>query len=298
MSEMFDVISVGSATLDVLMKSSKFMIRGDNLCELYGSKTEVEMARVTVGGSGTNTAVSFARKELKTACIAEIGRDMAGKMVKLDLEKEKVVTEFLAEEEDEETAVAAILVAGNGERSAIVRRGASAMLEKNDFPWEIKTRWMHIGSLGGNLKLLKNLIKWAKNEGVRVSLNPGSLELKKRDRVLELLGEVEILFVNREEANKLFEGDEVKLSRVMVVTEGKRGGRLWLPDGKQVEFVGREVQMVDATGAGDAFASGFVSAILYGLDYKQAVEWGKKNAAEVVRYMGAKKGLLTLAEIK
>ncbi len=297
MSEMFDVITLGSATLDVLMKSDKFQVRGDRLCELYGEKMEVDEARVTIGGSGTNTAVSFARKELRTACVSEIGKDMAGKMVKMDLINENVSTEFLIEEEGEETAVATILVAGNGERSVVVDRGASAMLEKRDFPWSVKTRWLHIGSLGGNLKLLKKVLQWAEKAGIRVSLNPGSKEINQSDSLLKLLEKVEILFLNQEEAERLFGNNWVRLSRVMAITKGSEGGEVWLPD-KKIEFKGSKVKVVDATGAGDAFASGMVSAILYGLDYKEAIQWGKRNATSVLKYMGAKEGLLSLAEVK
>jgi len=297
------------------MKSDKFKVMSSSeveggvaICEVYGKKTEVEKAMVVSGGSGTNTAVSFARKELKTACICEVGEDLAGELVLRELERERVDGGYVVREKGEETAVAAILVAGEGERSVMVHRGASAMLEMRDFPWEMKTRWLHVGSLGGNMKLLKRIFKWAKKEGVRVSFNPGRGEIKEREKVLKLLSMVEVLFVNRGEATKLFglsfEREDVWRNehcpigpRVTVITNGKNGGKMCV-EGECVFWTGSKVKVVDTTGAGDAFASGFVSAVLYGLSYKQAIEWGRRNAASVVQYMGAKRGLLTLAEIK
>jgi sugar/nucleoside kinase (ribokinase family) len=63
-------------------------------------------------------------------------------------------------------------------------------------------------------------------------------------------------------------------------------------------FEGAKIKhVVDTTGAGDAFASGMVSGVLYGKSYEQAVDWGIKNATGVLKYIGAKKGLLSLAEI-
>ncbi|MFZ2199795.1 MAG: PfkB family carbohydrate kinase, partial [Microgenomates group bacterium] len=56
-------------------------------------------------------------------------------------------------------------------------------------------------------------------------------------------------------------------------------------------------QVVDTTGAGDAFASGMVAGVLYGKSYDQAVSWGVKNATSVLKYIGAKRGLLKLGEI-
>ncbi len=308
MSEMFDVVTVGSATLDVLVKSDQLKIKAGNLCEVYGGKMEAGEAKVVVGGSATNTGVSFARKELKVACVSEIGKDLAGKIVRMELKDEGVVTDYLVEEEGEETAIAAILIAKSGERSVVVHRGASSRLEIKDFPWKIKTRWLHIGSLGGNLRLLKKLLEWTKKEKIRVSFNPGNDEIKEREKVLKWLDKVEVLLVNRDEAKRLFElsfdqeevwrGEHCPVGpKVTVITDGARGGKLCF-EGKCQFWQGERVKVVDTTGAGDAFASGFVSALLYGLSYEKAVEWGKKNAGSVVRYMGAKEGLLRLGEIR
>ena len=55
--------------------------------------------------------------------------------------------------------------------------------------------------------------------------------------------------------------------------------------------------MVDSTGAGDAFGSGFVAGLMLGKPIEEAVEWGKKQAASVVEHIGAKKGLLTRDQI-
>jgi sugar/nucleoside kinase (ribokinase family) len=58
-----------------------------------------------------------------------------------------------------------------------------------------------------------------------------------------------------------------------------------------------QVVAVEETGAGDGFGSGVVAALMAGKDMHEAVEWGKRQAASVVSYMGAKKGLLTLDAI-
>jgi len=78
----YDVVTVGGATLDIFMKSDKFRVvksgqvpGGVAICEVYGGKMEVEEVMITSGGGGTNAAVSFAKKELKTACVIEMGND-------------------------------------------------------------------------------------------------------------------------------------------------------------------------------------------------------------------------------
>ena len=313
----YDVVTIGSATLDIFMRSDKFKVissgevkGGLAMCEVYGGKMEVEEVEIVSGGGATNVAVSLARKDLKTACICEMGNDPQALIVHQDLEAAQVDTRFLVQEPDETTAVSVILIADDGGRSIMVHRGASAMLSKRDLPFEeIEARWIHISSLGGNLQLLKQILEFADKRGIRVSLNPGMKEIKRGAELLKLLKKVEILFLNREEAGVLTEDDyqseavwnkgvcEVG-TKVVVITDGARGGKVCM-DQKNIFWEGRKPRkVVDTTGAGDAFASGYLAAILYGHNYERAIGWGSVNASAILGHVGAKKGLLTLAQIK
>jgi len=310
------VVTVGAAVLDIFMKSDKFKVvssgdipGGIAMCEVYGGKMEVEQVEIVSGGGASNCAVSLAKKELKTAIVAEMGNDPQSLLIHRDLEEAGVDTRFLVQEAGETTAVSVILIAEDGGRSIMVHRGASAMLTKHDLPWEeLETRWMHISSLGGNTELLKEIIKWAKSNKVRLSLNPGTKEIAHKEKLLGILPDIEILFVNRDEAKMLWGIDYSDESlwkstqplpgaRVTVVTDGARGGKV-SENGKVYFYEGEKVRRVlDTTGAGDAFASGMIAGVLYGKNYQAAVEWGKRNATGVLKHVGAKKGLLTLSEI-
>lgn len=310
------MVTVGAAVLDIFMKSDKFKVvssgdipGGIAMCEVYGGKMEVEQVEIVSGGGASNCAVSLAKKELKTAIVAEMGNDPQSLLIHRDLEEAGVDTRFLVQEAGETTAVSVILIAEDGGRSIMVHRGASAMLTKHDLPWEeLETRWMHISSLGGNTELLKEIIKWAKSNKVRLSLNPGTKEIAHKEKLLGILPEIEILFVNRDEAKMLWGIDYSDESlwkstqplpgaRVTVVTDGARGGKV-SENGKVYFYEGEKVRRVlDTTGAGDAFASGMIAGVLYGKNYQAAVEWGKRNATGVLKHVGAKKGLLTLSEI-
>lgn len=312
----YDVVSIGSAVLDIFMRSDKFQVvksdeisGGIALCGVYGGKMEIEEVTIVSGGGGTNTGVSFAKKDLKTAVIAEMGNDPQSLLIHRDLEDAQVDTRFLVQEQDETTAVSVVLIAEDGGRSIMVHRGAAAMLTKHDVPLDdLETRWLHISSLGGNIQLLKTLLDWAKSKGVRVSLNPGMKEIEQKDKLISLLPKVEILFLNRDEARALWGIDyrdeslwrsqqSLPGSHVTILTDGARGGKVMI-DNKVSFYEGVKVKkVVDTTGAGDAFASGMVSGVMYGKTYEQAIEWGIKNATSVLKYVGAKKGLLTLGEI-
>lgn len=310
------MVTIGAAILDIFMKSEKFKVvqsgdipGGIAMCEVYGGKMEVEEVIIASGGGATNCAVSLAKKELKTAVIAEMGNDPQALLVHKNLEEVGVDTRFLVQEQDETTAVSVILIADDGGRSIMVHRGASAMLTKHDLPLnDLETRWIHISSLGGNMDLLKTILQWAKNKQVRVSFNPGLKEIAQKEKLLSLLSMVEILFLNREEAKQLwgidYSDEELWKSmqplpgaRVTVLTDGGRGGKLSI-NGKVSFYQPEKVKkIVDTTGAGDGFASGMIAGVLYGKTYEQAVNWGIKNATGVLAYVGAKRGLLSLVEV-
>lgn len=310
----YDIICIGSALLDIYMKSSAFKkVATDGavaMCETYGGKTEVSAMVMVSGGAGTNTAVSFARKGYKTALVAEVGKDLAAAAIKEELYVEGVDYSMIRQEEGEETGVSSILVAEDGGRSAMIYRGASRMLTKEDIEWEkLRASWLYISSLGGEMALLEGLIGHAKAYGIAVAVNPGMAEIGKLADWggTRLFEGVRVLLMNREEAEAMLKtglGDEavwrsdwqVPGPEITVITDGKNGGRV--SQGTEVFwYESMPVLAVEETGAGDAFGSGLVAAIMAGKDIREAVEWGKRQAASVVTYMGAKRGLLPIDAI-
>jgi len=313
---MYDVVCVGSAVLDVLMKSKSFKLvpsrefaGGIAICETYEGKMEADEIEITSGGGGTNNAVSFARKGLSTGIVAELGADIAGKMVTAELLREGVDIQHLVTEEGEETGVSVILVSAAGGRSIVTYRGASRMLTHADFPWKtLETRWLHISSLGGRLTLWEELVRWADKKDIHVSVNPGEQELRKRKRLWECVRGVDVLLLNREEATQLTGQNYLDMKvyrsnaclagpKVSVITAGKYGGKVCV-DGACSFYEGSKVKKVCGVGAGDAFGSGFVAALILGKPTDVATAWGRKNADSVLKNLSAKKGLLHRASLE
>lgn len=313
----FDVITIGSALLDVFMKSSQFSTvpvsnypDGMGLCLEKGGKTEVGEVEVCSGGAGTNNAVSFARKGLRTAIIAEMGTDLVASTIKEELKRENVDIGMLIEEQDETTGISSILVAPDGGRSVAVFRGASGMLTEDDISWNrLDTEWLCMSSLGGEMNLLSELIHYAKLNDIHVVVNPGKKELEQADKWggAAFYKDIDILILNREEAAILtkapFEDDTYWKSnatingpRIVLITDGKAGGKVSV-EGKVSFYTAEVVKTIEETGAGDSFGSGFTAALILGHDIPTALSWAKKQAASVVSYMGAKHGLLTLDQL-
>lgn len=316
----YDVVTMGSAVLDIYLKSSEFkkinsgeFEGGVALCEAYGGKVEVEEIAVTSGGGGTNTAVSFARKGFHVGVVAEMGQDLIGAMVVKELEQEGVDTSMLIQEVDEQTGVSSIMVSAvDGDRSVAVYRGASKMLTREDIDWErLKTNWLYISSLGGQVELLRELLQFADRNSIRVAVNPGKPEIQAiaaSGERGEFFSDADLLILNREEAQLLtgerYDDESVWKSeacmlgpKTCIITDGPNGGKA-CSGGVCHFWQAGEQKAIERTGAGDSFGSGLVAALMKGKSLEEAVVWGDRQASSVVRFMGPKKGLLSLEEIQ
>ena len=300
---MYDLITVGSATLDIIAKSDQFVLSKVNegmvLCERYGEKMDIADLVFTSGGGATNVAVACSRLGLKTAAICEIGKDFAADVITTDLRKEKVDDQYLIKERLEETAVSIILVGTDGGRSALTHRGAAYQLESRDIPWNHldNTRWLHLGTLGGNKDLIYDLFEYAKYHKMSVSWTPSikDLALFVEKKLHHTIIECQALVLNKTEwmSAGWLQKSLLKIISHIVVTDGKDGGVVY-QDGKELfSYQSVSVKVVEETGAGDAFTSGVIHGLIVGKNITECIEQGKKNAASVIQALGAKRGLLT-----
>ncbi len=314
----FDIITIGAATMDIFLRSKDFSVEKIGKysfrqaeCVPLGSKIEIRDVTFESGGGGTNTAVSFARKGLKTATLVRVGFDAWGKDILQSLHKEKVSTAFVEEDKKEKTGFSIILVAPTGERSILTHRGASEKFLSSQIPWHnFQAEWFYISSLGGNIKLLEDLVNFAKIHNIHIALNPGSRELAYGyKKFSNLLKNISILIMNEEEMVS-FTGvslhhhkDIVKKIRnftdaIIVMTQGPEG--VMILDGYKLYQAGifKEKEIVDRTGAGDAFGSGFLAGYLLShRDIKEAIRIASANSTSVLEHVGAKAGLLTLKDL-
>ncbi len=307
----FDTLSIGSATLDIFLKSKQFTVKpardpetGQKISLLtlqYGSKMDVDEFTLQSGGGATNTAVGFARLGLRAGVIAEIGHDAAAHTIKQDLSENGVSTDLLVEESEEQTAVSALLIAKDGGRSVATGRGAAHQLTLKDVPLDrIQTNWVHMSSIG-NLSVVRAVGAWCKQHRVGLSWNPGGFELKALVSGEIHLNEVptEIFCVNQEEADLLTQAKYTleTAGKTVIVTNGRAGGKYY-QHGAWKEYAPVSSPAVEETGAGDSFITGVVAAQLHDRRLDEAIHWGVKNASSVVQHMGAKTGLLTLQEME
>ncbi|MBQ6449653.1 carbohydrate kinase family protein [bacterium] len=298
------ITTIGAALVDIFLDSPSFSpqdtVDGRFLCQPYGHKIEIADHFVTSGGAATNVAVALARRGHDVSIVAELGRDHFATFVKNELIRERVDTHYLIQEKSEKTGCSVILRGPGGERTVMVSRSASAMLDDYDIPLKyLRSRdWIHLSSVGGNLNALGEIWKVFDNSDMNFSWNPGRRELE-----LLVTGELPIpatsgsmFFVNSDEWALIpsIQNRILTSFKYVVVTAGEVGGVIYVDGQKFADYNAiSQGQAVEATGAGDAFAAGFVSTILYERPVEEAIMAAVNNADSVIRYVGAKQGLLS-----
>ena len=307
----FDVITIGSSTRDVLLRSQGFEIRkhddsptGIEQCFSLGSKIEIKDITFATGGGGTNAAVTFGRQGFDTACVGVVGDDITGQEIIWELKKDGVDTGFFQKHKDGLTAYSIILVHPDGERTILSYKGEGQYFDVRKVPFDkMRAQWFYLDSIGGHYDLLWSAVHHAANNDIKIAFNPGGKELNHGlEKLIPILKYIDIFITNKEEGAQLVGLNPKKEDEVMfelkkliqhvvilsdgpngvVVRDGDRGYRAGVPDSPVVE----------RTGAGDAFGSGFVAEYIRSHDIEKAIQFGTANASSVVTQFGAKAGIL------
>ncbi len=320
---MFDVITFGGATRDIFFKTAKGVIFPDPedveekmLAFKYGQKVITDNADFSFGGGAFNTAVCMAKQGLTVATHINVGRDESAYSIVQQLKFLEVDTSLVTTDPKNHTAMS-ILIIDKKDHVAFLHRGANNFLKTPPQDKLKKTKWFFITSLTGeSAKMLPDLIEFAYSNNIKVALNPGEAQLKDNcHKFRELLKGVELLILNREEAETLIcssetcdviEDNNILLSKArkigakrVIITEGAKGS--YYADNELVNFepVFKEDGIgLDTTGAGDTYGATFLTNIIQGVHVSLAQKRAAVNSASVTEYIGAQKGLLTPKEIE
>lgn len=309
---MFDIISIGDSTIDHIAALEDVTVNctlnKDNclFCMNYADKIPITQLNHEVAGNAANNAVGSSRLGLNTAIWSIVGDDDGGNMIYQKLLDEKVTAQYLDIVDGTGTNYSMVL-SFQGERTILIYH------EKRDYsmPRLEKSSWIYLTSMGeGWEKIIPPLLNYLKREGAKLAFNPGTYQMKSGIDVLRALFAVcDVLFVNKQEAERLVNqskrGDMAFLMMalkkegpsIVVITDGKNGSCFY--DGANAYHMDVcQAPVVEMTGAGDSYATGFVGALHYGLSVTEAVRWGTVNAASVIGKIGPQAGLLTRDEVE
>ncbi len=310
---MYDVITMGSATVDVFAKTDAEMFSfyheghtDEFIAYPSGSKILIEELDFQIGGGGTNTSVAFSRLGLKTAYIGRLGTcENSARILDL-LKKEKI--DFIGRTSDGQAGYSVILDSHSDDRTILTFKGLNNKLKYSDIDKKkLDSAWLYSSSLvGESYKTFERTIRLAKKKGMNVAFNPSSYLVSKGKKFLSAaMRNTDVVIMNSEEAGLLVGADDMlvmmkKIARlgpnIVSITDGAKGA--YALQGKDAYFIpGNKVRVRETTGAGDAYASGLVAGLILKHDLKFGMNLGIANASSVVRYMGAKNRLLTYKQI-
>ncbi|HJX59279.1 hypothetical protein A2V61_01140 [Candidatus Woesebacteria bacterium RBG_19FT_COMBO_47_8] len=314
MNEQFDLLSIGDASLDVFIaptESEEFCRVDTKECFIafsYGEKIPVKNLEFSIGGNAANNSVGTTRLGVKTGLVLTLGDDSVGNQLVERLKAESVDLTYVIQQPSTASNFSTIVTYG-GERTIFTYHAPRSY----EFPVQLPAApWVYLTSMGESFRPFYNhIVDWLKkNPNTKLAFNPGTWQLRVGlEGIGDVLGLTHVLFVNREEAEKLANmpdshGKEKELltavgklgPKIAVITDGNNGS--YIGDGQT--FLKAGVFPVDAyerTGAGDAFGSGTLSAIIKGKSFEEALTWGTINSASVIGYTGAQKGLLRAEEM-
>jgi sugar/nucleoside kinase (ribokinase family) len=312
----FDLLSVGDASIDTFMTP----LESETLCTIdqkkcliafsYGDKIPVKNLEFSIGGNAANNSVGTKRLGINTSIVLTLGQDSVGEMIVSRLRNEGVDLTYVIEQPGT-TSNYSTIVNYSGERTIFVYHAPRSY----EFPVHLPVSpWVYLTSMGESFRPFYNhLSEWlVKNPSIKLAFNPGSWQLREGfDAIKDIIGRTHMIYVNREEAEKLTGFGEssgrdrdllIALNKigpkVCVITDGANGAMAY--DSINGKFMKIGVLPVDAyerTGAGDAFGSGCLSALIHGKTLDEALLWGTCNSASVIGYTGSQKGLLKFDEM-
>lgn len=309
----FDVVAIGSTTFDSYFETKFKIVKDHNTAtgKAYllplGEKMGINDVYFTLGGNAANAAVTFANQGLKTGIFTKIGDDAVGGELVKKLKVRHVDTRFV--EYSKLPTARSVLLLQDGERTILSYHGAINDFSLKNAPWDkLKAKWWYVSLPGESYKLLGSLLGAAKKMGVKVALNPSFKHMSQgRVDLLRHLKDISFLVVNNEEAalltgisfkngNEVFKRLDKITPGIVAITSGPKG--VTVSDGKFIYKAGtfKERKLVDRTGAGDAFGSGFVSGLIKKNNIEYAVRFATANATATVEELGATEGLLEKGE--
>lgn len=282
---------VGSANVDLAVKAERRPQGGETV---LGADTEV-----LPGGKGANTAVAAAKLGADVALVGAVGDDSFGTLLLESLRDSGVRADHVRTV-DRPTGVAYITVTPDGENSILVSPGANRALCPEAVAAALPGARVLVASMEVPLSTVEHALVSAKEAGVRTVLNLSPVA----EVAEQALSGLDVLLVNQHEAAWLLGAEPVDAMRLLelgpkaaVVTKGASGAVVVTGEGSS-EIRAPKVEAVDTTGAGDAFAGAFSTALARGANIVDAATSGVKVATMSVRRRGAQPSYPNAAELE
>lgn len=311
----FDLITIGDSTIDTFIKIHDATVECDvnrKNCKIsvpYGSKIPVDAIEYAVAGNAANVAVGAKKLGMNTAIYTNLGDDEQGKKIHDALDLAGVSLCYVKINRDKKSNLSVVLTFQEERTIFVYHQDWSYRLPKLS-----DCKWLYLTSMAEsftNSNIMEEVCHYIDKSRTKLVFSPGTFQLKADvRRYPKLLDRCHVLIVNMEEAKRILSIDPSEsvaprdiLSKLLmlgpkmaVVTDGESGS--YATDGQHNLRAGIfPTKLVEKTGAGDAYASGFLSALFWEENLGEAMIWGTINAAHEIRQVGTQKGILNREEL-
>jgi ribokinase len=308
---MYDVITIGDATFDTFIiiddscKQCSLNRDKNLLCLNFADKICLTHIDQSIGGNATNVAAGIKKLGLSSAIVTELGDDINGYAIEQELVRSGVDTAHVKVHKNKETRFS-IVLNYQAERTILSYHAKRQYSLPKRMP---RSHWVYYTSLSESFERLHGPLRahLTKYPKTKLAFNPGSHQLRHgMKQIHSLLTHVDLLFVNVEEGRSivgrklqipaLIKALHKKGPKVVVVTNSTKGS--YASDGLQtLHMLPYPIKPIAKTGAGDAYASGFLAAMIHGKKMDTAMKWGTANAGGVIQKIGAHRGLQTVSGV-
>src|SRR3990167_4826345 len=317
--QQLDVLSVGDVVIDAFIRllpdQEKIEYGKDGLPDLsipFGTKIPYDFAEIIPAvGNASNASVAFAKLGLKSGLVSNVGSDAWGRDIIKALEAAKVDSRFVHINHGKKTNYHYVLLYKD-DRTILIKH------EEYDYHWprfriiDIP-KWIYFSSVSQHaMEYHDALSEWLDgHQPVKLAFQTGTFQIEAGVRRLRRIYiRTEVLAVNREEATTISGGRHDDIHdlfdrlhqlgpKIVVISDGHAGA--YASDGTnrfKMPIYPDPKPPYDRTGAGDAFTSTFVAAIMRGADIEGSLLWAPINAMSVVQKIGAQAGLLSAHQIE
>jgi fructokinase len=309
------ILGIGNAIVDVFVKVDDDFLTKNKLIkgsmkliekeEFESLKSAIKIEKIEAGGSVANTMAGIAYLQGKASFIGKINSDEFGKIYKESLEKIKVNFPYSEKSENLSTGASIILITPDSERTMCTYLGISSQLSKDDIKedyikgHEIIFLEGYLWDKGISEEMFKHVINLAKKNNIKVAMSLSDIFCVKRHRkdfFNLLINDINILIGNENEINELMQKKNLldcinelkKINKLIIITRSANGS-IALLNNEIINCDSSKVEKVlDLTGAGDLFASGFLKEYLDQSNIKKCLQSGSKLAAKVIQKIGAR----------
>jgi fructokinase len=309
------ILGIGNAIVDVFVKvNDDFLLKNEltkgsmkliEKKEFESLKSTIKIEKIEAGGSVANTMAGISYLGGSPSFIGKINSDEFGKIYKESLEKINISFLYSENEENLSTGASIIFITPDSERTMCTYLGISSQLSKEDInedhikDYEIIFLEGYLWDKGTSEDMFKHVINLAKKNSIKIAMSLSDMfcVTRHREDFFKLLkNDLDILIGNENEINELMKKNNLldamnelkKINKLTIITRSENGSVAIL-NNEIINCESIKVEKVlDLTGAGDLFASGFFKEYLDKSNIKKCLQTGSLLAAKIIQKIGAR----------